>query len=79
MRSLSLALFALCVLSVAATAQTNAGPATTQSPAAEEPASKTDDQKVLCVDQDPDASTWLPPRHVCHTRQEWNKLGGIPR
>jgi hypothetical protein len=76
MRSLSLTLFAICVLPVAAMAQTTAA---TPSTAADAPATKADDQKPICVDQDPGPASRLQPKRVCHTRQEWSKLGGIPR
>ena len=79
MRSLSLALFAICVLPVAAVAQTNAAPAITPPTAADAPATKADDHKPICVDQDPDPASRLQSRRFCHTRQEWSKLGGIPR
>jgi hypothetical protein len=76
MRSASLALFAVWILSAAATAQINGAPATT-APVA--PVPKADDQKPICIDQDPDTASRLGPRRVCHTRQEWSKLGGVPK
>jgi hypothetical protein len=79
MRSLSLTLFAICILPGAALAQTSAAPATTPPTAADAPATKADDLKPICVDQDPGPASRLQSRRVCHTRQEWNRLGGVPR
>ena len=74
-----LSLLAVCVTSVAAMAQTNTAPATTPPAATEVPAAKADDQKMICVEQDTDTASRLRPKRLCHTREEWNKLGGIPR
>jgi hypothetical protein len=79
MRSNSLALFVICVIPVVAVAQTDAAPATTPPTAADTPVTGTDDQKLICVVQDPDTASRLRPKRVCHTRQEWTKLGGVPK
>ena len=79
MRLLSLALFAIWILPAAAMAQTNAEPATTSPTSADAPITKADDQKLICDVQDPNPGSRLQPRRVCHTRQEWSKLGGVPK
>jgi hypothetical protein len=79
MRYLSIALFAICILPVDAMAQTSAAPATIPPMAADAPVTKADDQKQICVDQDPGPASRLQPRRLCHTRPEWSKLGGVPK
>ncbi|HET7083737.1 MAG TPA: hypothetical protein VFI23_03135 [Rhizomicrobium sp.] len=82
MRHLSLALFVICLLPPTAQAQTDTPPPATQpaAPAAADAAApKANDQKIICVVQDPSGATRLQSKRVCHTEQEWNKLGGIPR
>lgn len=75
MRMLSLALVVASALPLAALAQT----ATPTPPASADTEAKADDQKLICVDQDPGSGSRLQPKRVCHTRQEWTKLGGVPR
>lgn len=79
MRSFSLALFAFCAMPLGAMAQTDAASATTPPAVGDAPAAKGDDQKLICVDQDPGTASRLQPKRVCHTRQDWSKLGGIPK
>jgi|GEM_PF-6933989 hypothetical protein len=79
MRFFSLWLPAICLSSVAAMAQTNVAPATAPPAAGDVPVTKADDQKMICVEQDTGTASRLRPKRVCHTRQEWDKLGGIPK
>ncbi len=74
-----ISLLAVCLSSVAALAQTNTTPVTAPPAASEAPAAKTDDQKMICVEQDTDTASRLRPKRLCHTREEWNKLGGVPK
>lgn len=76
MRFVSLALFAVWI--APAMAQTNASPPATPAPASQTGA-RADDQTLICVDQDPGTASRLAPKRVCHTRPEWNKLGGVPK
>jgi len=78
MRHLPLALFAACAFSVPAVAQTNAPPSPAPSTVTDS-ATTTDDQKLICVDQDPNTASRLAPKRICHTKQEWSKLGGVPK
>jgi hypothetical protein len=79
MRCLALALVAFCSLPASTMAQTNGQPATTPPTAADAPITKADDRKLICVVQDADTASRLQPKRLCHTRQEWSKLGGIPK
>jgi hypothetical protein len=79
MRCPALALLVFCGLPASAMAQTDAAPATTPPTAADAPITKADDQKQICVVQDADTASRLQPKRLCHTRQEWSKLGGIPK
>jgi hypothetical protein len=72
MRMLILALSASSFLATAALAQTETAP-----PAAEaKPAAASE---VICVEQDPNASSRLQHRRTCHTQEEWDKLRSAKR
>lgn len=67
------------LLSLAALAQT---PAPSATPSAKTPAAvpaPADDKQLICVGQDPAASTRVHARRVCRTLEEWNKRGGVPK
>jgi hypothetical protein len=71
MRTLAAAIFAASVLSGAALAQNQPPP--TDAPATPSP------KDVICVEQNPAASTRVHPQRLCRTREEWEKRGGVPK
>jgi hypothetical protein len=72
MRWFSCCVFAVCVLSGAAMAQS-------QIPPADAPAPPKEKEALICVDQNPTASTRVNSQRICRTREEWEKRGGVPK
>ena len=78
MRPALAAAFGFCLLSGTVLAQTPPPPAPPAEPSAGA-AAPTDDKQLICVGQDPAASTRVHARRVCRTLEEWNKRGGVPK
>lgn len=79
MRQMTIAVLGLCVLSSAAVAQTPPPPPPAPPADAATSTPPADDKAMICVGQDPAASTRVHARRVCRTLEEWNKRGGVPK
>lgn len=75
MRALTIAVLGFSIVCGAAMAQTPAPSTPPADPAPPPP----DNKELICVGQDPAASTRVHARRVCRTLEEWNKRGGVPK
>jgi hypothetical protein len=79
MRWLACSGFVVCVLSGAAMAQSQTPPADAPATTSQDAAKDSDAKALICIDQNPTASTRVNSQRICRTREEWEKRGGVPK